>query len=99
MKTQPTLNSVNFKYVKCPACLDNPDTQQFERKAMINFRGFRWNFGDCSLEIQGSCGRCFKEWRIKISNYQPFENDIDILNPKKGPSEKKVGDIENFLRR
>lgn len=98
--TEPTLNSRNFKLVKCPTCEKYPNRYGVTQiKPTIKFNGFRWNIEKGTWELQGYCVLCHKEWRILISMEPIRDLKFIIENPKLGGGQKVIGPIENHLRR
>ena len=95
MKTIETINSKNFKYVKCPMCEKYPKRRDPGRIRFpkISFRGIRWIAEESILEIQGHCEHCYKEYRIRIVQIR-LTGNITVLDPKDRsnvPIEKTVG--------
>lgn len=99
METQPTLNSKNFKMVKCPTCEKYPGRYEksVSHKPHINFKGLRW---DCELhifELQGYCSHCNKEFRVLVLGVDHEQlHKISLYNPKVSDH---VGPIEEHLKR
>lgn len=98
MDTLPTLNSRNFKQVKCPTCEKYPERVRSRRwKPEIRFAGIRWDAEGNMLELQGHCVNCSKEFRVLIKDIGPKQlHGISIFNPK---SSEHVGPIEEHLKR
>lgn len=98
MKTLPTLNSKNFKQVKCPTCEKYPERKRGGPKVpIIKFLGIRWVAEEHMLEFQGYCVHCFKEHRIQVEGIgHDLLHEISLFNPKLS---KDVGPIEEHLKR
>lgn len=97
MDTLPTLNSQNFKQVKCPTCEKYPERRGDRQIPEIRFVGIRWVAEKHMIEIQGYCSHCHKEHRIQIEGIDHKTlGMITIFNPKLS---KQVGPIEEHLKR
>lgn len=99
MKTLPTLNSHNFKYVKCPVCDKYPNRHGKEVIPKIIFTGVRWVAESRDLEFQGSCEHCFKEWRIVIRDFSLNRRPIGLYDPKKHHRISEILLLEENVRR
>ena len=99
METLPTLNSKNFKYVKCPTCEKYPSRWNSRRTTVprIVFPGIRWNAEMHQVEIQGHCEHCYKEFRVLIEGIDGQTLSlITLVNPKVGET---IGPVSDHLRR
>ncbi len=99
METLPTLNSKNFKYVKCPNCEKYPERWNNYKVVAprVGFTGLRWVAEEHRIELQGYCDCCYKEYRVRIDGISDhFLSQITLFNPK---ISEQVGPIEEHLRR
>lgn len=99
MNTLPTLNSKNFKQVKCPMCEKYPARWEDRRAAPphIKFNGLRWDAEGHIFELQGYCDHCWKEFRVLVRgvNHEQLHK-ISLYNPK---IPEHIGPIEEHLKR
>lgn len=95
MNTEKTINSKNFKLIKCPTCQKYPERARWP-DPFIRFIGIRWNAGMDELEIQGYCECCHKEFRIIVYQVDISKNSVDLFNPKLS---KMIGPVDEFVRR